>query len=492
MVTPFNANKQWKQFAVTLLVGIIFFWFWSQGSLNKPAQLINLVENESAFLIPIFIQDNTEIPQKTFGLLSSKKTENTGVSPYKLVGQKNMTKSYGLIADPHHQPSMFAEVGEAIHQRAKLFNSSSTAILKSALDMFYIEQRNVEGKLSGLYIESTGLTEHIKGYAGAITLGISISPQGKINKVHYIASQETSSYLRQIENAGFYQQFSRVDLDGNAHQIDAVSGATISTQAMAKTVTELLNKAAESPLSLYMDEDTADTRVDALLTNEWIIQIVVITLIFSYFWQPWVTRSRSKTTAVMLFSALYIGFYLNNSFTYISLLHPFLGVTVSLLVGFYCALVLLGAIWNNNTYCKFVCPYGNVQRLITRMMPNLRQSFFVSSRWVKRVRTVLTLVVAIGVIIGKSQWASYELFPDLFGLEALSFWFYIALATILIASIYPMIWCRLLCPTGEVLDWLSDLVSAARIKNKPQPKKHSISCIKCTASECISNRIDNL
>jgi NosR/NirI family nitrous oxide reductase transcriptional regulator len=341
------------------------------------------------------------------------------------------------------------------------------------------------------YIESTGLTEYIKGYAGPITLGISISAQGKINAVHYIGSQETSSYLRQIEDAGFYQQFEGIKTDINKHEIDAVSGATISTQAMAKTITALLNKAAESPLSLYMEEDTTGLDIDAKLTNEWIVQVCLIFLCFVYFWQPWLARTRTRTATVMLLSALYIGFYLNNSFTYISFLHPFLGVTVSMLVGLYCAFVLLGAIWDNNTYCKFVCPYGNVQRLITRLLPNFRRSFFAPPRWIRRTRTLLTIVLVVGVVIGQSQWASYELFPDLFGLEILSLWFVIALTTILLTSIFPMIWCRLLCPTGEVLDWISDLVSPSRINNKKQTMRtKASSCQQCVGGGCNSNRIN--
>jgi len=484
-------GAQWKRIFATLLVGLVFVWFWSQGPLNKSAQLVNLVSNESEFLAPIFIQDQADSQQKQFGLIASERPKNKGPSYYGLVGKIKQPQSYGLIADPHHQPSMVASVGEAIYQRATLFNPSLSAQLKSALDMFYVEQRDHSNKFAKLYIESTGLTEHIKGYAGAITLGISISSQGKITAVHYLGSQETSSYLRQIADAGFYQQFEGLEIDTNKHEIDAVSGATISTQAMAKTITELLNKAAESPLSLYMEEDMTGLVIDAKLTNEWIVQIGLILLCFVYFWQPWLARTRSITAVVMLFSALYIGFTLNNSFTYISLLHSFLGVAVSMLVGLYCAFVLLGAIWDNNTYCKFVCPYGNVQRLITRLLPNFRRAFFISSTWTRRTRTLITIVLVIGVVIGQNQWASYELFPDLFGLEIMSLWFVVALITILLTIIYPMIWCRLLCPTGEVLDWISDLVSPARIKNNKQTRMTKISsCQQCVGEGCNSQRIN--
>lgn len=483
MVFQFNVGKQWKRISATLFVGIIFSLFWSQGPLNKSVEMANLVSNESAFLIPVFIQDQAREQQKGFGFVDDDQSREFD---YGLLGKEKKTSSYGLIADPNHQAAMISEVGEVMHQRAKLFNPSWQSQLKSALDMFYVELSDSDGKFSGIYIESTGLTEHIKGYAGAITLGLYISSQGDIDAVYYLSSQETSSYLRQIADTAFYQQFSGITLDGESHKIDAVSGATISTQAMAKTITELLNKATESPLLLYLEEDPVGTNINAELTAEWIIHIAFIALCFIYFWQPWLPRTRSRTTAVMFLSILYIGFYLNNSFTYISLLHPFLGVSVSMLVGLYCVLVLLGAVWDNNTYCKFVCPYGNVQRLVARLLPNWRRVFFMPPRWVGRARTLLTFVLVSGVVLGYSEWASYELFPDLFGLEVSSFWFGVALVTILIASIYPMIWCRLLCPTGEVLDWLSDLVSPARVKKN---KVSSTSCKQCTGEGCMSNRI---
>jgi len=33
------------------------------------------------------------------------------------------------------------------------------------------------------------------------------------------------------------------------------------------------------------------------------------------------------------------------------------------------ALVVVAAIWDGNAYCRYVCPYGNVQRLLLRFVP---------------------------------------------------------------------------------------------------------------------------
>ena len=161
----------------------------------------------------------------------------------------------------------------------------------------------------------------------------------------------------------------------------------------------------------------------------------------------------------------YIGFFLNNSFTYITFIHPFLGTTVSSFMGLYALMVLLGAIWGKNTYCKYVCPFGNVQRLLIHLNPiKTSRKFFIPNKWVKRIRAALTVILFSGILLGLRSWSNFELFPDLFGLSVLSVWFIVSVVTVLATLIYPMIWCRLLCPTGAILDGISDLISYKKKK----------------------------
>ena len=154
---------------------------------------------------------------------------------------------------------------------------------------------------------------------------------------------------------------------------------------------------------------------------------------------------------------MYLGFYLNNSFTYVTYLQPFLGTGWSYLLGVYATMVLASAIWEGNSYCRYVCPYGNVQRLLMRIMP-FRGRLPVSNRVLGGVRWAITLALFIGIVSGLRDWGSYELFPDLFGIEILhSPWFWLSLAVVLISAYYPMLWCRMLCPTGAVLDGVAFL-----------------------------------
>jgi NosR/NirI family nitrous oxide reductase transcriptional regulator len=462
-------REQHKRVITTLVVGLTFLYFWIEGPLQGKNAVINLERGETEFLSPKLIPDKLAGEQNKFGLIKDDQLLSQN-QYFGLTGKERKIKTFSIIADQHNNPAMIKKVGEDMLEHAKIFQLLTKLKISTAVDMFYIEIRSEQNIFEGIYLESTGLTEQIKGYAGPITMGLIISPRGEIISANYVSSEETSSYLNQIEQAHFYKQFEKITLDGSSYKLDAVSGATLTTKAIARTVSLLLEKASESPLELYLDNDPAGTKIEAQLSRRWIVHAVAIFLIFLFFWQSKYRRSRNQINVMLIISIFYIGFYLNNSFTYISFSHPFMGVSVSYLVGFYSAFILLGAIWDNNTYCKFICPYGNVQRLITRLFPAKRRVFFIPAVWVKRIRLLLTLVIFSGVILGLRSWSSYELFPDLFGFELINLWFWLALSMVLLAIYYPMLWCRLLCPTGEILDRISTTVQPGRTNSQPNNK----------------------
>ncbi|MCL4720621.1 MAG: 4Fe-4S binding protein, partial [Gammaproteobacteria bacterium] len=120
-----------------------------------------------------------------------------------------------------------------------------------------------------------------------------------------------------------------------------------------------------------------------------------------------VRQSRNLILGFGILSILYLGFYANNSFTYVTFLQPFLGTGWSYLLGAYATMVLASAIWDGNSYCRHVCPYGNVQRVLVRFSP-WRGKLPVSNRLVDIVRWAIAVALCIGIIAGLRDWASYE------------------------------------------------------------------------------------
>ena len=393
--------------------------------------------------------------------------ETAGFGHSLILKPKKREQNSGLISQSTHTFS-HQEAQHLLKHSQVLFPKSNTAIISHG-EKSYIEITEQDQKF--YYIESKYLTHDIIGYAGPINIGIVLTPAGNIKSIHHISSKETQSYLRIIEEKGYYQQYSKIPLN-NESTIDGVSGATISSKAIAETATASIHILFPEPFDNLIDDHKIHKfAVISEISNVWVLHSVILTLLFSYTLLRRVKKSKKHITVLRIITLLYLGYYLNNSFTYTSILHPFMGVTLSSLTSIYIALVLIGSIWGKNVYCKFICPFGNAQCLLNQASPNKWSSkFLLSNTILKYIRIALSTILITGIFLGLDQWKNYELFPDLFGVQLFSFWFSIALLLVLISIKYPMLWCRSLCPTGFVLDSFSGLIyKGVHISTKPKP-----------------------
>lgn len=441
-------------------MAVIFLYFWVNGPLMDTPEIISVEHEESEYGEPVMVgQDgvNKKNNMSSYSTINLDDEEHFGWGL--ILDKKKEQRTFGMVADASTTPSLSKDVASKVHDHAELYApEGSKVMLKPSMEMYYAEIH--DGDVQFIYMESTEIVHNIRGYAGEIKVGIILDEEGHIQAVKHISSKETASYLADIQNSGFYEQFQQVSITGGEQKVDAVSGATLTSKAITGTVSELVNIGTPYPISNYADIDEVNYfGLSAALSDIWMLHIAVIALMFVFAVQKWIKKTKKSVLVLSILSALYIGFFLNNSFTYISFVHPFIGTSVSSLVGLYSLMVLIGAIWGKNTYCKYVCPFGNVQRIMMKINPyDTKKKFFLSNKWVKRIRAALTVIILTGVLVGLRNWSNYELFPDLFGWSTLSVWSIVAILTILTTIIYPLIWCRLLCPTGSLLDGLSDVV----------------------------------
>jgi len=440
----------------TLMVAIVFLFFWINGPILHTIEVLNLESIESKYSNPIFINKNlsnkkNKITNNTIVL------EDTKEESFGLLLNKKKTKNWGLIKNDEDYPNLSLHQKKNILKHVKkLYKQQAKITIHKATKMYYATVNNKNKTF--IYIESTGIVKHIKGYAGKIDVGVFVDEKGNIIQVNHIASRETKSYLANIKKAGFYNEFKNISLTKGTQEVDAISGATITSKAIAKTVSSLLEKSTPNPISNYVEINKLNTfNLSAKLDKTWILHSIILFLMFLFSFQKWKKKTKKSVTILSLLSIIYIGFFLNNSFTYITFIHPFVGTSVSSLVGLYALFVLLGAIWGKNLYCKYICPFGNIQRIIIKINPlKSSRKFFLSNKWIKRTRTSFSIILITGVLLGVRNWRNFELFPDLFGLSTITIWTLISFITILTTLIYPMLWCRLLCPTGSILDGISN------------------------------------
>lgn len=452
-----------REIVATILIAAFFLYFWINGPIMQQIELLNIEHIETKYSKPVVVGShgvNTKI--SNFNTIAN---EDENLFGYGLILNKPKARAnFGLLANSQNNPGLSQEIASNILNHAKKFSNDSINVrLLPSVDMYFAAIKDNNQEVKQIYLESSEVIKNIRGYAGDINVGVMLNADGSIAEVYHISSKETESYLQKIKNAGYYEQYQHTSLTNGEQQIDAVSGATLTTEAIAKTITALIHKGTPEPIDSYAELNSVNTfGVNAKLNKVWIIHILVIFLMFLYGFQKKLKKSKKSILILSGLSVIYIGFFLNNSFTYISFIHPFVGTSVSSLVGLYSLMTLLGAIWGKNTYCKYVCPFGNIQRLINHISPIKSKRFFLPNKWIKRVRAAIAITLLAGVLLGIRSWSNFELFPDLFGAQIATLWFIVAVITVLATMVYPMIWCRLLCPTGSLLDGISDLMRFKR------------------------------
>lgn len=439
-----------KKIAATIGVAAIFVFFWINGPIQELAasNFESIIETEYAKVSIV----GEEATHQTHGTIEQDETHGYG---WQLMTNKTSEeRKSGLLSSKKQLHQTNKQLTQQLTQHITQHYNGKNLHPITAHDVTAIVFENTDGK--HLYTETQHILPHVLGYGGPINLGVLLNYEGQIEQVTHISSKETQSYLRTIAEKGYYSQFPRLKMN-QQNQIDAVSGATISTKAMAQIINESIPHL--TPIlteNTITSDDLVFFGVIAQNTWYWVLHAMIIAVMFLYGFQKKYKKTKKHVTVLSIFSLVYIGFFLNSSFTYTTLLHPFLGTSISLFMGVYSLLTLLGAIWGKNIYCKYVCPFGHAQRLSLKASNNRFTSTFpIPNKWVEHIRNGLAVTLITGVILGLRSWANFELFPDLFGMEYTTTWALVSISIILINLRYPFIWCRIACPTGAVLDGLS-------------------------------------
>lgn len=443
-----------KKILATLFVFVFFLFFWLNGPLQIKEILINLEHEDSLFSSPIFVGNQKE--KKYYKTVGEVETEGYGWSLFNSKNEKE-DNGYKLLSSKKQD-------GEKSKDQIRLLERHLKQILKGnykteSIDTEYgpflyvrLENENL------IYLENQENLKQIRGYGGAIKIGVLIHQNGAIKKVQHISSKETQSYLTKIANSRFYEQFEQIPLEKD-QAVDAVSGATLTTEAIAKTANALVDLYRNYFIDkLVEDRNMASFKLIATTSVWWILHISIIALLYFYGFQKKYKKTKRDVKILSLISILYIGFFLNSSFTYVSLIHPFLGTTLSPFIAFYSLLSLLGSIWSKNIYCQYVCPYGHLQRISLNLSKKrFVSTFFIKNQWIEHIRNFIAICLITGLLLGLRSWGNFEVFPDVFGFDFTSYWFGISILLVLVNLKYPFIWCRIACPTGAVLDKISDL-----------------------------------
>jgi uncharacterized protein with FMN-binding domain len=298
-----------------------------------------------------------------------------------------------------------------------------------------------------------------EGYGGPLVVGIRArrtEEGGRLAAVAMLSHKESPAFMERLEQGGFFRQFAGKDVADDfvvGRDIDAVSGATVSSRGFSRAVREAVHLGAVDQLGVEPTWQAPEW----IFRAEEVLLIVLFVLAFIAGYRK-DRLAKIARTIVPIGALLLVGFYANASLSLANLAGIFMGYVPGLrqhpmwwimMIGVFGSILFMG----RNIYCQQLCPFMVVQDLLQKISGvKLR----IDSRFQKNARTIIFSMswVALMLIFLSAHPAlgSYEPFAMMFSLEGLGIQWYILPASMLGALFVPRFWCRLFCPVGLYLN----------------------------------------
>jgi Na+-translocating ferredoxin:NAD+ oxidoreductase RnfG subunit len=243
--------------------------------------------------------------------------------------------------------------------RAKFKDEKLTKINDDPI-VFQLGEKKAEG---GEYI----LIQEGQGYGGPFVIGVRIHDDAKVHAVMPLDHKETPSFAVKVEEAHYGSQFINKHISDNfivGDDIDAVSGATVTTMA----ATEAVRNGAHLAAVQYFKLEPSWVKVP------WKVGIaeILILIIFILAFFPRIINKKPFKYVYMTATVAIVGFYLNASVSIGNMAAVLIGYIPSfkdhltwwiLVAGSLLAIFFTG----KNVYCNRVCPFYAIEFLLQQI-----------------------------------------------------------------------------------------------------------------------------
>lgn len=307
-------------------------------------------------------------------------------------------------------------------------------------------------------LASAEVEPRIKGFADEINTLICVDETGKIRGARIISHRETPYYMKIVMDSGLMEKFSERNIRDGLEDLDAITGATVTSKAIIADVEATAARAAKMLYGLDINYPAGLSITDAFLRPEFIILAIILLLGLS---AKYIHFPRRRREAVYVLSIAGIGFYLNTPFAlthlfqFASLKFPGTANVDLAVLGLFVIITTLVA---GPLYCGFLCPFGAIQEILYRISPK-SWHWNVPAKILSRAREIRYLTLFICVLgffgAGVSAFSEIEPFSHMFALTK-SFAPWLLIVAVLVISLFVRrFWCRFFCPTGACLVMLS-------------------------------------
>ena len=341
-----------------------------------------------------------------------------------------------------------------------------------------------DGNIIGTVMNTSPYSDEIYGYNSVTPLNIYLDSCDKIVEVEICENRESRGFVNKVINSGFLDSWDGLTVEEAAkHHVDAVSGSTFSSTAMAQSLQTRMSLLSQQKARLYSWDWSLFIRQVCVL----IVTALAMICFFKRRKDSEAQRLRDSRTLrlcdfktlrllTLLLSIAILGFW-TNSLLSLSLFCNWLTNGVSLAIQLPILIIailsiILPLVTKKAFYCQYLCPFGAAQEFAGLIKSNDESlkakdkglkskdkslKFSLIKANVYKVFSVIRKVILLSLLIIFALGVGLDLsvvepFP-IFNYQSIGFGVAIFATVILILSIFiKKPWCNYLCPTGTLLE----------------------------------------
>jgi len=342
-----------------------------------------------------------------------------------------------------------AEVREWFPHASTLRRSQTSATMLDVVD--------TGGMLLGHVTRSSPAADMEMGYQGPTDTLIAFDLKEQVvglqirksyDNEPYVGYVRDEPYFRERFNGLTVQELAKIDPD--KMRVEGVSGATMTSMAVAYGLPKAAEAALERPAVIERRFVVASRDIGTGI-------VLVVAIAFCF------TRLRGNRVARLTFQLVLVGYFgfVNGDMLSQALLVGWaqsgvpwrLAPSLMLLVA---VSLMVPTVSKKQLYCHHVCPFGAAQQLIRN---RVAWKLYLPRRVTALLEAVPAVLLGVVLLTAMFHWpldlASIEpfdafFFLEIFGITSLV----IAILGLLASAFVPMAYCRFGCPTGALLNHL--------------------------------------
>ncbi len=326
---------------------------------------------------------------------------------------------------------------------------NATSFEKERDNSFVVKDKN--SKQLGYVLISEELKARHSGYGGNTPLLIALNMEKHIIGTYLLSHNETAEYIDHVNDVNLLNTWNSMPMDTTilSKQVDAVTGATKSSEAIIYTF--------EKTASKYLELEHQSRPISVLR----IIQILLFfTLLFLSLSMSLKKRFTGFYTYYLLLVFLVMGIWLKKIIS-LDLIANSLTKGLSWqgnweLISILILAIAMSILGHRKYYCNYLCPMGALQTLASKISPFKKRSFAFKISNVALRNIYLCFIWAsllLGFTLPLAQMEPFIAFSfKIASWTMLSF----GMVIIILSLFFNRPWCQL-CPTGCLLDSVPSL-----------------------------------